>query len=853
MAGLISNGNVNLSGASAFYEVEAFNAGFASGTVLALTSTRTISMTPLHAVNGLGVVIGLSYSSTTAFPDRDVTCTLKQSGTTRASATLTAAQITGMASGDGSGNYITAFTFSAPYAVTTSAGVWTIDITQGSGSNNWNVVTSNGTAVSYAFWGDTAKTFSSTNDWIICKDRVTVDATATLKGAALATGDTTRSIAALICSGSTVTTADVDNLRWGTGGSYTLTCDGNIVLGSHGGFRAGTSTGSPITVTNAGTLYFQTPTLGTLSSFYGLGVVKRKQSIIVYGEIPAVERTYLNGNFISVSTITTTTSTGWKNGDSIQITGATSADTTPKTMTADASGTSISFTSALSASTRYSGWAVYRYNGYGFKITHQTQQDASMGIMSNFVLSGVQVERTRFSIADTVGLTGSDVAGNTSARLVSHCSWLNTASHMFSTIYVDDLQMKIEYVNGTNTNVYNIIQQTNNGSVLIDNCCIGQTNNAGASATSIGLAPIHLTNNQFSALAYGIFTAQNFNFTSNKFMLATSGTIISLAGCFSSIDWSGNTWDGGATSGISLTASNVNLYMNGDVWNGTVGTITNAFVPSANTYQYIRTYNLTGSPAVSTSGMATVIDGSRIWFEKYNGVTNQDINYSRRGIAYRTGYGIADTNVLSGDSASLVNAGSTTTNYGEKIEAFSGSTVMRYRRRDANAPFTRVTGDATGKQITVTARVYIPHADYYGGTYTLPTLSVVDNDGTTRTAVASAAAGLQTLQVSWAPATSGSTYTYELYGASDAAGTTTINGITVNKKAFYVVYLDAGTYAGGSVDNTKEQIWLQGQVQNAESTIPTPSSVWEVPKSVASATANSIGQVVQDTNGLVSV
>lgn len=848
MAGLMSNGATNLSAVNGFYGIEAFNAGLQSTTSLVLTSTRTISLTYLNAGNAQGVVIGLLMSS--AVPDRDVTVTLKEGATTRASKTLTAAQITS-SSANATGCYIVDFVFTAPYAVTTAGATWTIEITQGAGAVNWSVATSNGTAIFYAAWCDNPKTFSSGNDWFVCKDRVTVDMTATVKGAALATGDTTRSLGIIVCRSTTPTVANVDNLRWGTGGSYTLTVDGHIQLGAHSGFRAGTS-GSPITLANAGTLGFSaTPTLGTLTGFLAPGASRKKCSIIAYGEIPAVETAYLANDYISTGTIVTTTPTGWANGDTIYVTGSNSPDTTVRTISS-ITGTSISFTPSLSALTRYAGWAVTKWNGYGFKITANASRTFALGPMSNFTLSGCQVEDIFWSFLDTTITQHQSDAANSSARLVTHCAVrFPNGPGLMITGYMEPEQIKIEYVNMINGNPMTGMGQVEsnvNGGSLVQFCNAGQTNSAGMAATSLGLPNMSFENNQFSANALGTLLAANFTFKNNKCMLASSGTILALSGCANAVDWSGNSWDVFNTGyDISLTGTNININMVGDAYNIKSG-VTNFFNVTTNTYQLIRLTNPTGSPTINPTQMATVINGSRFWATNYNAISNYDINWTKQGIHYRTGYGLPDTNVLAADGATTTNAISTQLWGALRIESFTGLTLAGYRNWSANAPFNKTTGNAQGKSITVAVKVLMPHSDFYGGTHTKPTLSVVDNDGTTRTAVATGSTAIQTLTITFTPTTTNTSYTYEVYGASDAASTTTLNGITINRKAFYVLAVDAGVPSGTSVDNTRFSVWSAGQVQGADSTIPTIESVWNVPQSVGTTVTNSMGALLNDAN-----
>jgi len=847
MATIITNGATSLSTGSGFYRVEAANLGQASTTTLVLTSTRTISLTYANTGNALGVVIALTQTSSTT-PDRDVTVTLRQSGVSRATATLTAAQITNSVA-NATGTWITPFTFSAPYAISTSGGVWTIDITQGSGSVDWRVATSNGTAPFYAAWCDNVVSFT-TNDCVIAKDVLTLDATATVRAAALATGDSTRSLAMVACTSTNPAVANVGNLVWDGTASRTLTVDGCILIGAHGGFRAGSS-GSPISLTNQGKITFSAPTLGTQVGFMCPFALKKKASIIVYGEIPAVESALLANNYSSTSTVVTDVSTGWLNGDSITFAASGNVDGVIRTLTSDATGTSVPFTAALNASVRYANYPVFRLNKYGFVIENSSQLDYTIGPMSNFTLSGVRLRNMRFLMTDTSITQPQDDAANTSARLISHCSAEVVASQLIATGYIHPELFTIEYLNMVGGTPLAALTQSSalvNGGAIVKNCIFGNTLALSAGmAGSINSTPsISFEDNYIVACNFNTFNSLRFTFKNNRNLTISSSPPFNLNGCFNAIEWSGNYWDG-MTTPIALTGTNARINMVGDTF-GSVLAVTNGVVPSADTYQDVKLTAPIGFNGVDSAGMQLTVPGSHIWTVTEGGVANKDINYTQRGIIYRTGYGLPDTNILSTDATLVQNATSTDTNGAIRLESYTATLQVGYRKWDAaGVAFVKTTGNSQGKNITVIAKVYIPHADFYAGTHTKPTLSVVDNDGTTHTSVASGNTNIQTLSVSFTPATTNTSYSYEIYGGSAASGTTSVNGITVNRKAFYVLAVDAGVPSGNSVDNTRFGVWDEGQVQGADSTIPTNATMWTVPTSAGTAVAGSMGELLGDS------
>lgn len=303
--------NSTLSTANDFYRVEAHNLSNQSATTLSLSSARSASFTPLNAVNALGAAICLrqtgAFLSSTM---KEVTVTLKEGSTARASKTLTAADITKSTSAQADGWWVY-FEFTAPYAITTAPATWSIEVTNATGTNNWSLRTSNGTAISFFLVGDGVVSFAN-DDCLCCTHKVTIDQSASIKGVT-STGDTTNGIAAVICRGTDGTEANVANLVVDSpASSYTLTVDGVIQHGAHSAFRAGTSA-SRISYANKFILDFISPTVGTTSGFAGtsrsVSVFGRKECAIFYGEIPSDNRDTLAANAVLGGTVTISNAT----------------------------------------------------------------------------------------------------------------------------------------------------------------------------------------------------------------------------------------------------------------------------------------------------------------------------------------------------------------------------------------------------------------------------------------------------------------------------------------------------------------------------------------------------------------
>jgi hypothetical protein len=112
MAVIVSNGATNLSTVNGFYRAESYNLSTYSTTVLALSTTRQINVTFANAGNCKGLIIPLC---AIAHVTRDVTVLLQENvasvWTTRASVTLTAAQISNSTANTTQANWYTPFEF----------------------------------------------------------------------------------------------------------------------------------------------------------------------------------------------------------------------------------------------------------------------------------------------------------------------------------------------------------------------------------------------------------------------------------------------------------------------------------------------------------------------------------------------------------------------------------------------------------------------------------------------------------------------------------------------------------------------------------------------------------------------
>lgn len=358
--------------------------------------------------------------------------------------TLTADQIcTGT---EKRGTYIVSFS-GINYAVDTTANKYQFAISRGAGSSgSWSLKTSDGIAPFYAAWCKNTVSFNN-NDCVICKNYVTIDKTATFQGV-LGTGDTTNSIAGVICKSEDITADNVCLLIWENPpvSAYTLTLDGAILVSGQSGFRCGSSN---LRIPNAkmATIQAITPTLGTAgaivfrdtfnnaSSTSGAG---SKENFFFYGEVPTVTHTHLVSNaLVGETSFTTTDITGWVNGDQIVIgkqdiltgQGSTTVHTVLST-----DGNIVNISSGLASYNRKAGATVIRFNGYGIKLIGVTGYFIYTQICDNLVISGCENYQSRLYMTGS-GYYFAQSSSNTSQYLIEDCSWRSTSTSSAYFIY----------------------------------------------------------------------------------------------------------------------------------------------------------------------------------------------------------------------------------------------------------------------------------------------------------------------------------------------------------------------------------------------------------------------------------
>lgn len=829
MAVIISNGNTDLHTASGFYRVEAGNYSPYNTTTLALTSTRTISVTFANSGNCQGVVLSLI---TTAETTRDVTVVLKESGTIRATATLTAAQICNSTIST-IGCWLIPFVFSAPYAITTAAGVWTLEISQGAGTNNWAIGTSNGTAPFYAAWCDNAVSFAD-NDTIICKDIVTVTQNATIKGS-LGTGDTTWATAVYVCRSSTppTLTNNVINFQLQAGASTTtVTIDGGIAMSAHGGVQIGTQA-SPIPYANMCTLHWKSPTIGTRQYIsVANGNNYSRTSLMCWGEYPTTDKfetTAATAN--GASKVVVADTTGISPGDKFFIskeTSLTSGIVQYYTCTST-TATDINITPNMVRSREAGGYA-WRVNGYGITWSRETyaNTDFRFGLVSNMTFVGVSlfIESTGTGPAMNGHYVSTgqsqDAAAHRSQFLFSHCVKGYSSGILYNG-YLSPEGAKAEFTYSFGCGTYWDLRRLD----TYDNAIVYEHDNFsgynfGSPRLTAASAPVQfdIQRNIYECFAAGYIYGTDLVYKDNWHRGGTSsGFQIYTSNLYNAKDWSNNTYDSCPTT-IKMQNANINITMRNEKQIGTGFTSHIKIDPSALVVD-VTMENPDFVPLFNNTDRLKWIEGSRFAVTNEDEVPNAEYSHLRGGTITKTGASLPDTTVRT-----------------------SGGFAMRFEPTDTTAlnlmSWKQIipTGNIQNKTMTVSVWVYINNAAYYAGTHTKPTLTVDYDNGTEISSVATATAGSwQQLAVTFTPTTGYGQVEMKVTGATDATGTDSY---------FYVDDMNVAYPAGVAIDLGNLDLWAEGlPVAPAIATMPSLGGVWDEPLT-AHTIAGSAGRVLTD-------
>ncbi len=832
--------NTSLSTASGFYRAEAYNIGMFSTTDLALTSTRTINVTFANAGTLQKVFIALRPNTATADAStfKDVTVTLKESGVTRASVTLTGDQImnnlnydTNTLESPYAEGWVKAFSGFA-YAVDTVAAKWTLEVTQSvSGTNTWHVRTSDGTNLFYVACCDNAVTFSSGNDCIVADYEVEIDMTATFKGY-LGTGDTTRGVCAIAASHSSGG-ANCSRFVWENppASAYTLTLDGYMVIAAHGGFRVGTSA-SPIPVAQKATITFGSASVGT-STNVGFqvpdpnsGTAEGKGNIFLYGEVPTYGATNLAADVaVGANTLTTTDSTGWAINDIIMIGGMnsnSSRDNTFYTITA-ISGTSITFTPVLATVARKAGYSVIRQNGYGVKLQHTAGSLGSttaqnIAGFSNVQFSGVEMSRIYITGSGNAGvnswISGDSVANRSRwfFRDCTHYASDNYQPVMFA-LYCSPEGIEFTRCYCYRTQLHNgltSVASSYQQGLTMDACRVIYVPTFQTMVT-MPFAPNSITNCYFESWVGGnsafiVLQGANITFNDNKFFQSAGNQygLCGVNGLFNSTFYR-NKFDGAPFVAIGCRGSATGVKWVDSEFGQTVSNV-NDFNIETGQYVNMIFESSAGTFNPVTSALGNWAAGSAVYVADDNNSANVDKAWLRRGYFQRCGSGLSDTTVR------------TAGGYSMRLQPTSGTDPLNWPNLVAERAVP--TGNIQNKTMTVSCWVYINNTAYDAGTYQLPRLNVKYDNATTTYAQATATFGSwQQLAVTITPTTTFGQIEVWLSAATDAAG----SNAYVYVDDFNVAYPAGVQVSLGALD-----LWANGTpVWPPIATFPALGGIWD--------------------------
>lgn len=732
-----------------------------------------------------------------------------------------------------------------PYAVDTTAGKWRFHVFQSGGtSGTWNLITSDSVNPFYVAWCDN-KVSHTDDDTLIVVDLMQIDKTASIAGI-LGTGATVDSNACVICRNTDYSESNVALLTWHPtpAASYTFTIKGTVWMGTHSGFRVGTSS-VPIPAAQKAVISFAAPINGTtttskFSSIIGASsatLVAMRSSVFLYGEVPSVvATTTASDSATGQAHVITSVNTGWVNGDTVvvgkqDIVGQ--GDTTLYTVNS-VSTNDITLTGNLATNVRKSGGTIFRTNGFGVKL-----QGISNSVYGAFVLYqpsfikivGMESVDTRLTITASSYYYCCDDAAYRGQYLITDSTFRMTGTSVIqsmSTLFVPIGGFLIQRVYTFRCNIGGPVTGYANATLksgyfeIYDCACI--SNNYSANITATNTAKVKCQRNVFeNSLRYGyLMSGISCTFTDNRVWgIPATGSLgyysIGVGQLVNPVLVSDNSVDK-STTGISFQAStSINCTDVGMLFGQQSANTADIYFVGGAIVDYIFDTPV-GNLVIDTTEIEDIIPTSKMRIINYNTSTYDDRVYTSVGNFQRCGTGLADTTVRTAGGYSL------------RFEVTSATDQLAWTQQFP-------TGDIQNKTMTVSCWVKINSAAFYAGTYTAPTLSITyDNGLTTQTATATNSTSWQRLAVSFTPTTSFGQIDVAIYGATDATSTDSY---------FYLDDMDMAFPAGTSLNLGGLDLWVDAlPVTPTIATVPSTGSVWDVPTS-SLTTSGSVGVFVK--------
>lgn len=544
-------------------------------------------------------------------------------------------------------------------------------------------------------------------------------------------------------------------------------------------------------------IYFENRTYGTttsgiynsLASGSGNGY---KPSYHLFGEIPDIEDCELLAD-VSVGASSFTTATDltagvrpWAIGTNFamgkQDTSTNGADRTVYTISGlswDGVKTTVNFTPNLAtykrlATTTAQPSKIFRYNGYGAKITSQTTNRGNLylRVCSNLRIQGIEISDIN-TITNTYTssgfVTSLDDSANKNNFYFGHCSlyYASTGNPVILAWQVPPEGQLFDNLNATamDATPSNVLYYNGSGIAKAVDCISNVTVSTIANlCTKMVMRRCVFSNSNLGQLNV---SGLNMKFTDNHFW----GNTFSNTGygaprmysAFAFLEYSGNYFDrclGALVFEAGLADTDIagtNNYFGTEVAN------TSDFVYGADSYINIIENNPRGTPIISATYPNTnLLDGSRHHLNNYNNTVGK----------YKTITRQATYDNLT-DSAKLT-----------VTQNLHTETVDNVYKID--------TGAINGVKIGISVNVQISNSAYYAGTKTLPTLHIVHNGVTVGTdAVASANTNLQNLQVIFTAAADNQPIYVHLIQSSDATDANSVvnwDTLTLNSRQYGKVF-----------------------------------------------------------------
>jgi hypothetical protein len=710
--------------------------------------------------------------------------------------------------------------------------------------------TSNGSAVSYIAWCDNQISFTN-NDCIICKDRVTIDMSASVRGV-IPLGNPITPTAILVCRSTDLSEDGISNLVWENtpAASYELTVDGVIYIGSYAGFQIGSSS-NPIPASTPAKLTFVPSTTGTNNTYSGIQAPfystsarpMGKSSLIFYGEVPTNRTTNLaqTANINQTHLITTDDMSGlWNVGDRLvigkQVVQSSGAHV--PNIIGSFNSTDITLTSNILTYQRYVGATVVNLSRqYGIEIKASTNVPYYFQLAQNlihFKVSGCYLFNV--SISTLYYNTTANYSSSYSSKYVindnTYESQTTTSVYLCSISTIPKLGAEIKnnichrglliYMWGAQ---YSTVFKS--GVLTIEN---NYTLNpyAAVSGSPGTTNPKLIINNNTYDNPYPTYPGFMLNgknpiVTNNKFWGAAVSTAYGGAISFGisclNAKLSGNTFDncyaayGFADLAVFINALSKNDNF-GQEYPNTFGVFTKQGI-----YGEFLIQNPIGNVTVETTLLPETTNGTKIGIVANDSVPRVDSKFLTEGYYVRCGDGLADT---------------TTHTVGD------GKYSLRMEAAQEPLQFTQEvpTGDIQNKTMSVLVWCKINSSNYYSSEFSMPKLIVSYDDGTISSSSASQTTDWQLLFVPISPTTTTGRINVTLQTETDVVGPDA-----------YVYFDDMSILypAGHQLNLGGMDIWSGGEpITPSIATNINAADVWAYPTAILTASGTTGKKLVDD-------